>query len=59
MRVRRIAERRGATTIGEDTSDERYVRVATGLDYRDAAPISGIRIGDAQESMLVTVHVQR
>ena len=39
--------------------DERYVRVATGLDYRDAAPISGIRIGDAQESMLVTVHVQQ
>ena len=38
--------------------DERYVRVATGLDYRDAAPVSGIRIGDAQESMTVTVHVQ-
>ena len=39
--------------------DERYVRVATGLDYRDAAPISGIRMGDAKESMTVTVHVQR
>lgn len=39
--------------------DERYVRVATGLDYRDAAPISGIRIGDADESMIVTVRVQR
>lgn len=39
--------------------DERYVRVATGLDYRDAAPISGIRIGDAQEAMTVTVQVQR
>ena len=39
--------------------DERYVRVATGLDYRDAAPISGIRIGDAKESMTVTVHVER
>ncbi|MCY3955658.1 MAG: transglutaminase family protein [Nitrospira sp.] len=39
--------------------DERYVRVATGLDYRDAAPISGIRIGDAKESMIVTVRVQR
>ena len=39
--------------------DERYVRVATGLDYRDAAPISGIRIGDAKESMIITVHVHR
>ncbi len=39
--------------------DERYVRVATGLDYKDAAPISGIRIGEAKESMIVTVHVQR
>ncbi len=38
--------------------DQRYVRVATGLDYRDAAPVSGIRIGDAAESMTVTVHVQ-
>lgn len=39
--------------------DERYVRVATGLDYRDAAPVSGIRIGDAKESMIVTVRVHR
>ena len=39
--------------------DERYVRVATGLDYRDAAPVSGIRIGDAKESMTVTVRVRR
>ncbi len=38
--------------------DERYVHVATGLDYRDAAPVSGIRIGDATESMTVTVRVQ-
>ncbi len=39
--------------------DERYVRVATGLDYKDAAPISGIRTGDARESLTVTVRVQR
>ena len=38
--------------------DERYVCVATGLDYRDAAPIYGIRTGDAEESMTVTVHVK-
>lgn len=39
--------------------DERYVRVATGLDYKDAAPVSGIRTGDARESLTVTVRVQR
>ena len=39
--------------------DERYVRVATGLDYRDAAPVCGIRRGDAEESMTITVRVQR
>ncbi len=38
--------------------DERYVCVATGLDYKDAAPVSGIRIGDAAESMTVAVHVR-
>ena len=54
-------ESRGWTgfDVSNGTSpDERYVRVATGLDYRDAAPVSGIRIGDAAESMTVTVHVQ-
>ncbi|NSY17514.1 transglutaminase family protein [Neorhizobium sp. AL 9.2.2] len=30
--------------------DERYVRLATGLDYRDAAPISGMRIGRVSET---------
>ena len=54
-------ESRGWTgfDVSNGTSpDERYVRVATGLDYRDAAPVSGIRIGDAAESMTVTVRVQ-
>ncbi len=39
--------------------DERYVRIATGLDYRDAAPISGLRYGDSSESMLVSVQVEQ
>ncbi|MDJ0777676.1 MAG: transglutaminase family protein [Gammaproteobacteria bacterium] len=39
--------------------DERYVRIATGLDYRDAAPISGLRYGDSDESMLVSVQVEQ
>ncbi len=39
--------------------DERYVRIATGLDYRDAAPIAGLRYGDSGESMLVSVQVEQ
>jgi len=39
--------------------DPRYVRVATGLDYREAAPISGLRLGDGDESMVVTLQVEQ
>lgn len=50
--------------IGFDVSngispDERYVRVATGLDYREAAPVSGMRFGDAGESLIVSLQVQQ
>ena len=37
--------------------DERYVRIATGLCYRDAAPVSGMRIGAAGENLKVTLTV--
>lgn len=39
--------------------DSRYVRVATALDYRGAAPISGMRFGDGSESMTVSLQVQQ
>jgi len=40
--------------------DERHVRVATGLDYREAAPISGMRWGDnGQETLAVSLQVQQ
>jgi len=39
--------------------DERYVRVATGRDYRDASPVSGILLGRAQERLAVTVTVEQ
>jgi transglutaminase-like putative cysteine protease len=38
--------------------DERYVRVAHGLCYSDAAPISGMRIGTAGEDLKVTLTVE-
>lgn len=39
--------------------DERYVRLAVGRDSTDAAPVSGMRMGNAQESMSVTLQVQQ
>lgn len=54
----------GLGWVGFDVSngyspDERYVRVATGLDYREAAPIGGITFGKANEAMTVTLQVQQ
>lgn len=37
--------------------DTRYVRVATGLDYADAAPVSGTRFGGAGEVLDVSIEV--
>ena len=50
--------------VGFDASnrmspDERYVRVAVGRDYRDAAPISGIRLGQAAEKLAVRISVEQ
>ncbi|WP_422060183.1 transglutaminase family protein [Sphingopyxis sp.] len=50
--------------IGFDVSnghspDQRYIRVATGLDYHDAAPVRGMRYGAAQENLVVQLQVQQ
>lgn len=39
--------------------DERYVRVAVGRDYREAMPIAGILIGQAQERLAVHITVEQ
>lgn len=39
--------------------DERYVRLATGRDSKDAAPVSGMRLGNAQETMSVSLQIQQ
>ncbi|MDE0932779.1 MAG: transglutaminase family protein [Novosphingopyxis baekryungensis] len=54
----------GIGWIGFDVSnvispDERYVRVATGLDYPGASPISGMRYGSASEKLHVDLQVQQ
>ena len=50
--------------VGFDVSnghspDERYVRLATGLDYSQAAPMSGMRHGIGNETMIVSLQVQQ
>lgn len=55
----------GLGWVGFDISngispDERYVRVATGLDYSEAAPILGLRFGDhGMETLAVDIQVQQ
>lgn len=48
--------------VGFDVSnaispDARYVRVATGLDYSDASPVTGTRIGGMDETLGVQIRV--
>ena len=49
----------GFDPSNKQSPDERYVRLAIGRDYHDAAPFSGLRVGDAQESMIVNLQVQQ
>jgi transglutaminase-like putative cysteine protease len=54
----------GLGWVGFDVSngispDARYIRLAAGLDYRDAAPMSGLRRGDAGERLDVSLQVQQ
>lgn len=50
--------------VGFDVSngispDPRYVRIATGRDARDAAPVRGMRLGQSHETMIVSLQVQQ
>jgi transglutaminase-like putative cysteine protease len=52
----------GLGWVGFDVSnqicpDTRYVRVATGLDYQGAAPVTGTRYGGAGETLSVAIEV--
>ena len=54
----------GLGWVGFDVSnaispDERYVCAATGLDYVEAAPVSGMRLGEGNESLYVNLQVQQ
>ena len=47
----------GFDPANDQCPDDRYVRVAKGLDFRDAAPISGARVGGGHEVLNVGVDV--
>ncbi|MEL7690888.1 transglutaminase family protein [Citromicrobium bathyomarinum] len=54
----------GLGWVGFDVSngyspDERYIRVATGIDFREAAPINGMRMGGSDEGVLVSLRVEQ
>ncbi len=54
----------GLGWVGFDVSngicpDERYARIAAGLDYAEAAPISGVTWGGGAETLLVSLQVQQ
>ena len=54
----------GLGWVGFDISngispDPRYVRVATGADYAEAAPISGLSFGGGDQSMVVRLAVEQ
>jgi transglutaminase-like putative cysteine protease len=54
----------GLGWIGFDVSnaispDERYLKVATGLDYSEASPVSGFRHGRPGETLGVAIEVQQ
>ncbi|KNG93122.1 transglutaminase family protein [Pseudaestuariivita atlantica] len=54
----------GLGWVGFDVSngicpDARYVKVATGFDYTDAAPVSGLRFGAGAETLDVALRVEQ
>ncbi len=55
---------KGLGWVGFDVSngiapDERYVRLATGSDYREAAPVTGVNVGGGQIALEVRLAVEQ
>ncbi|MBC7281122.1 transglutaminase family protein [Hoeflea sp.] len=49
----------GFDPANDISPDDRYVHIAYGLDYKDAAPISGIRTGSGEEQLAVHITVEQ
>lgn len=47
----------GFDAANRQSPDERYVRIGCGRDYRDAAPVRGVRMGGLAETLEVEVSI--
>jgi transglutaminase-like putative cysteine protease len=47
----------GFDAANRQSPDERYVRIASGRDYRDAAPVRGVQLGGIAETLEVEVNI--
>lgn len=47
----------GFDAANRQSPDENYVRIACGRDYRDAAPVRGVRLGGVAETLDVEVSI--
>lgn len=47
----------GFDAANRQSPDERYVRIGCGRDYRDAAPVRGVRLGGLAETLHVEVNI--
>lgn len=47
----------GFDAANRQSPNERYVRIASGRDYRDAAPVRGVRLGGVAETLEVDVNI--
>ena len=47
----------GFDAANRKSPDERYVRIGCGRDYRDAAPVRGVRLGGVAETLHVEVNI--
>ena len=49
----------GFDVVNDMSPDETYVRIATGRDHREAMPVSGIRLGQTEERLAMSVTVEQ
>ena len=49
----------GFDVANDMSPDETYVRIATGRDHREAMPVSGIRLGQTEERLAMSVTVEQ
>ena len=49
----------GFDVSNQQSPNEKYIRVASGLDYAESAPISGVTFGQINESVKVELQVQQ